>query len=159
MDKAEKVFIKLSEEYTTPIFSKKKTKYVHDTKIGDTVEKTSPYATKLAEAKKKKKDTEKSLSHTTRNAIAGGLSGAIATAATLPLETIQIKESIDTRGKKDIIKSLYEEGKGSATGARGVIKGIGRFYKGIDTKLLKVVPTMAITFPTYQYIAHKLESK
>jgi hypothetical protein len=48
---------------------------------------------------KDSKEPKKELSHTLRNAIAGGAAGAIATAATLPLETLQIKESLDKTEK------------------------------------------------------------
>jgi hypothetical protein len=92
---------------------------------------------KLAE--KKSHDTWKDL-------VAGAGAGLVSTTMTMPLENLQINQA--TRKKQpvmDIVKSMYKA------------EGPAAFYKGIGIKLLKVAPTMALTFATYPLIKKMID--
>jgi len=125
-------------------------------------------ATVRHEQKAKQKDAVKNL-------IAGGLSGAIATAATIPLDIVATAAGMPAQKAVDgsllprtstmqIIKDLYREGKTSEngeilTGFKGVLHGAGRFYKGLTPKVMKVVPMMGLTFLAQKAIYDKLNQK
>jgi len=78
--------------------------------------------------------------------LAGAGAGLISTSATMPLENIQINQA--TRPKQPftkLVKDMYKE------------EGLGAFYKGTGVKLLKVVPTMGLTFGAYELLKSQLK--
>ena len=90
-----------------------------------------------------KKDSERSKGE--KQFIAGAGAGLISTSVTMPLENIQINQA--TRLKQPftkLVKDMYKT------------EGLGAFYKGTGVKLLKVVPTMGITFGAYELLKNKL---
>ena len=88
---------------------------------------------------------EKKKEHTFKDMLTGALSGTIATTATMPLENIQITQVAQgpMRGKSflQVAKSLAKE---------------KNLWMGTGTKLLKVAPTMGLTFATYELLKDKL---
>lgn len=80
--------------------------------------------------------------------IAGGAAGAIATAATIPLDIIATAAGApgNTKSTSTLVKELYREGKGEVTGMKGTFNGVKRFYQGVGPKVAKVIPMMALTF-------------
>jgi len=77
--------------------------------------------------------------------LAGAGAGLVSTSITMPLENIQINQA--TRVKQPftkLVKDMYKA------------EGLAAFYKGTGVKLLKVVPTMGITFGAYELLKNKL---
>lgn len=96
---------------------------------------------------------------TSRKLISGGIAGGIATAATIPLDIVATAAGAPGNKKTtvQIIKKLYREGKGKSKGIKGVVKGVGRFYKGLTPKVSKVIPLMALTFAIQRAVDKKLK--
>lgn len=108
------------------------------------------------------KDTKKIL----QDALAGGAAGGIATTVMNPIENIQIRQIQNRKlvgapvSISLIAKELFLEGKKGTSGLRGILKGLSKgLYQGTGTKLLKVVPTMALTFPIYQIVVKSIAKK
>jgi len=78
----------------------------------------------------------------------GAVAGTVATLATMPLELIQIQQAT---GKM--------KGKPFLTVAKHILRneGFKGFYSGTGTKLLKVAPTTAITFATYEFLKNQFD--
>ena len=117
------------------------------------------------------------LSKTQKNslsdAIAGGLAGGIGTTLTHSLENVQISQSSKPGAALSKFTKMYNKGVKKLVTKPGHIAktfkfipeplykflgGIGTkgISRGLPVKLMKVIPTMAITFPVYQYLSHKL---
>ena len=110
-----------------------------------------------------------------KNLIAGGLSGALATAATIPLDIVATAAGAPAQkaadgtllprpSTKQIVVDLFNEGRTDKNnqivkGVKGTLKGIGRFYKGLTPKVMKVVPMMGLTFLAQKAIYDKLNHK
>jgi len=78
---------------------------------------------------------------TVNDLLTGAVAGTIATAATMPLEIIQINQATKERQPVlNIVKQIYKT------------EGLPGFYKGLSTKILKVAPTMGLTFATYELL-------
>lgn len=90
-------------------------------------------------AKEKKDSTWKGM-------LTGAIAGTVATSATMPLENIQINQA--AKGSKYYGKSFLEVAKG--------ITGEGKLWTGTGTKLMKVAPTMGLTFAVYELLKNKL---
>ena len=89
----------------------------------------------------------KSPEKTFKDMLTGALAGTIATSVTMPLENIQINQA--SQGSKyygkrfaDVAKGLLEEKK---------------LWVGTGSKLLKVAPTMGITFAAYELLKSQLK--
>lgn len=80
----------------------------------------------------------------------GAAAGTAATLGTMPLEIIQIQQATGPLKGKPFLEV-----------ARHILKneGIKGFYSGTGTKLLKVAPTTALTFATYEFLKSKLKDK
>ena len=93
----------------------------------------------IDKTKDKKKDTA------LKDMLTGAVAGTIATTATMPLENIQITQVAQgpMRGKSfiEVAKSLTKEKK---------------LWMGTGTKLLKVAPTMGLTFAAYELLKPKV---
>ena len=87
------------------------------------------------------KIAEKKKDHTFKDMLTGALAGSLATTATMPLENIQITQVArgPMHGKSflEVAKSLAAERK---------------LWMGTGTKLMKVAPTMGLTFAAYELL-------
>lgn len=74
-----------------------------------------------------------------KSTIPGAIAGGLSTAIMYPIDTLQIMKQTQTLPKG---------------GLR--LKNIPRLYKGIGLKMLKIIPTTAISFATYDFIKKKM---
>jgi len=92
---------------------------------------------KLAKAKKNK---------TYEDALTGAAAGSFATVVTRPLEVIE--QNVTTQGKYfkkpwlEVAKGLYKD---------------KALFSGLGPKLIKVAPTMGITFAAYELLKNKFK--
>lgn len=83
---------------------------------------------------------------TWRDALVGAIAGSTATALTMPLENIQINQA--AKGSKYFRKPVLDVAKG--------LLSEGSLWAGTGSKLLKVAPTMGITFAVYELLKKQL---
>jgi hypothetical protein len=108
-------------------------------------------------------DTRKKFLQVAKSLIPGAAAGATATMAVMPLDTItdtqkQWRNTKDEPGLNRIgrsfsatTKELYDPKE-----RKGADKGIAPFYTGAGGKIMKVAPSMAITYAFAKYLENKL---
>lgn len=74
-----------------------------------------------------------------KSTLPGAIAGGFSTAVTYPIDTLQIMKQTQTFPKGGL-----------------KLKNIPRLYKGIGLKMLKIVPTTALSFAAYDFIKKKL---
>lgn len=89
----------------------------------------------------------KSADKTFKDMLTGALAGTLATSATMPLENIQINQA--SQGSKYYGQKFMDV-------AKGLVKE-KKLWVGTGSKLLKVAPTMGITFGAYELLKTQLK--
>ena len=76
--------------------------------------------------------------------ISGGTAGMFAVICTYPFDILKTRVYISQKGTTDtVLKSMH----------KGVVKvGFRSLYKGLGVNLLSVIPNMALSFTSYEYI-------
>lgn len=83
---------------------------------------------------------------TFKNALTGAAAGTLATTLTMPLENIQINQA--SEGSRYYGKKFWDVAKGLAKEKK--------LWVGTGSKLIKVAPTMGITFAAYELLKNQL---
>ncbi|XP_074052105.1 mitoferrin-1-like isoform X2 [Macrotis lagotis] len=101
------------------------------------------------------KRTYNALSHI----IAGGMAGAIAAAATTPLDVC--KTLLNTQEKKALSMANVKQLTGMANAVRTIYQlgGVSGFFKGIAARVLFQIPSTALSWSVYEFFKYSLTKR
>lgn len=106
-----------------------------------------------------KKETDSFRLSGTGALLAGAISGILASSIMFPVDVI--KRRMQMMGiAKHHVEELAKEGRSTPWGEATYLmrhEGIKGFYRGLSAELMKIIPTVAVTFWTYEFLKRFLK--